>query len=203
MDHEEHHEQSMLYFWHGARRWNNPPQLQAPRKLRYEHGAGIYLTNSVNRAIDYSKNGGQLVLCGLDRNLGLLDKVSLPIDQILEGIELLPRVRNRHTIKMFLQGVSEERFFHGNVPLSFLLNELITSENLSGRNGMMFSQWLVSKGVDAAVQSIDNNESYVVVFNPKIIVTSKIFDKKTAQQIGSFEPIAQQLGTILSSARLD
>lgn len=203
MDAINNAEEKPLYFWHGARRWNNPPELQPPRKARYEHGSGIYLTNSVDRAIEYSKNGGQLVLCGVNRNVGLLDKVSLPIDQILDGIELLPRVRNRHTIKMFLQGVSEERFFHGNVPLSFLLNELITSENLSGRNGLMFSQWLVSKGVDAAVQSITKDESYVVVFNPKIIVTSKIFDKKTAQQIGSFDPIAQQLGMVLSSARLD
>lgn len=200
---EDYEQQNLLYFWHGARRWSNPPELKSPRKSRYEHGAGIYLTNSVDRAIEYSKNGGQIVLCGVDRNVGLLDKLSLPIDQILEGIELLPRVRNRHTIKMFLQGVSEERFFDGNVPLSFLLNELITSENLSGRNGMMFSQWLVSKGVDAAVQSISHDESYVVVFNPKVIVTSKIFDKKTAQHIGSFEPIDQQLGMRLSSARLD
>lgn len=195
-------EQNLLYFWHGARRWNNPPELHPPRKNRYEHGAGIYLTNSVDRAIQYSKNGGQLVLCGVDRNVGLLDKVALPIDQILEGIELLPRVRNRHTIKMFLQGVSEERFFNGDVPLAFLLNELITSENLSGGNGLRFSQWLVSKGVDAAVQSISEKESYVVIFNPKVIATSKIFDKKTAQQIGDFEPIGQQLGLKLGSARL-
>lgn len=195
-------EQNLLYFWHGARRWNNPPELHPPRKNRYEHGAGIYLTNSVDRAIHYSKNGGQLVLCGVDRHVGLLDKVALPIDQILEGIELLPRVRNRHTIKMFLQGVSEERFFNGDVPLAFLLNELITSENLSGGNGLRFSQWLVSKGVDAAVQSISDKESYVVIFNPKVIVTSKIFDKKTAQQIGDFEPIGQQLGLKLGSARL-
>jgi len=183
---------NLLYFWHGARRWNNPPALHPPRKNRYEHGAGLYLSNNVERAIQYSKNGGQLVLCGVSPDVQLLDKVSLPIDEILQGIDLLPRVRNRHTIELFLKSVSEERFFHGDVPLLFLMNELITSDNLSGQNGLAFAQWLVSKGVDAAVQKIDANESYVVVFNPKVIVTSRIFDKGTARQLGSFLPLDQQ-----------
>lgn len=179
----------LLNFWHGARKWQDPPQLKAGRKSRYEHGVGIYLTNTLQRAISYSKGGGSLVLFGIDPSVRLLENTSASMEEIQEGLDTLPRLRNRHTIESFLTSVAQERFFNGNIPLQYVLNELINTENLGGAKGIEFSQWLVHKGVDATVHKVSAQENWMVVFNPAVVKTSKVFGKATAHHIGDFPPL--------------
>lgn len=180
-----------LKFWHGAQRWTGFPELRPSRPNCYECGPGIYLSNRNATARKYAKGGGQVVLIELDPSVVLLEESYLTLDEMLEGLASLPRVRGRKEIQAGLRK-SAQRHPDGRMPADYLMNYCVNYESLGGASGPALARWYASKGIDASVYSRPGGEDWVVVFSPEKIVSSRILSANDAFEVGDFEGLSEQ-----------
>lgn len=180
-----------LKFWHGAQRWTGSPELRPSRPKCYECGPGIYLSNRNATARKYAKGGGQVVLIELDPSVVLLEESHLSLEEMLEGLASLPRVRRRKDIEVGLRK-SARRHPDNRLPADYLMNYCVNYESLGGASGPALAQWYASKGIDASVYSRARDEDWVVVFNPEKIVSSRVLSVNDAFEVGDFEGMKDQ-----------
>lgn len=152
--------------WHGGARWESGPEIKPVKAGRYEAGPGIYLTSSYERARKYAKGGKVTTMVTLvDKSkIRWLESAKLDRSAILKFLYNTPRLRNRTQIAEYF-----EKFGADVVPANNLVNLCVNHDALVGMNGQVMAKWLVDQGIDASLHSPTSGESWVVVFNPKII----------------------------------
>lgn len=161
-----------LSFWHGSRRWESPPVIRHPRAGRSECGPGLYLTTSIARARSYSKGGGSLVHVELTPSVRWLEDSYFPLSVLESFLDETPRIRGRDSLRRDLRK-SATRHPDDKVPATYLLNLMVNSDALVGAPGAALATWLTSHGVDASRIEQSGNESWVVVFNPDVVIRAK------------------------------
>lgn len=166
-----------IVLYHGARRWDGPPRILEGRKGRTEHGPGLYLTTSLETARKYAKGGGYVMRIELEPRLGWLndDGKRISIEEILAFLSI-ERLRNRKKITEDILRYAS-RTSRSDAPLDVLVNLMVYHNALGGSIAPLVASFLVSKGVDAALVT-QNNEDWVVLFNPdKIRHATRLTDK--------------------------
>lgn len=179
-------EEINLNFWHGSKDWDGRHFITVQNRKKYKKSSGVYLTNRLETAISYNENSDFVVLICLSPDARTLNDIKLNVEDIQEGLNILKQFKNNHFFNMFLES-SKQRFFDGLIPLSIIFDELIDEESLSGPEGIVFSEWLYSKGVDVILEKVSDKETFVVLINPNIITKSKTFDLNTAKLISDFD----------------
>lgn len=188
-----------LRFWHGAQRWSGRAELRPSRPKCYECGPGIYLSNRQSTARKYAKGGGQTVLVELSPDVVVLEDIRLTLDEMLEGLASLPRVRGRKDIEAGLQK-SALRHPDGLMPAEYLMNYCVNYESLGGESGPALARWYVSKGIDVSVYTRPGDEDWVVVFNPDKVVSAQVLKADAAWEVGDFEKLSVQRDRLAKSA---
>lgn len=155
--------------WHGGRRWEGGPDVQPPSGGRYECGPGIYLTNRYLRAQKYAKGGGVTTRVTLADDIRWLEQATMPAEMLLEYLNTAPRLRRRSELlermRQTIQAQAKDR-----IPVSYLVNLLVNHDALAGQQGVALAQWLVEQGIDASLHTVNAEEQWVIVFNPKVII---------------------------------
>jgi 8-oxo-dGTP pyrophosphatase MutT (NUDIX family) len=168
-----------LVLYHGAQRWEGPPEIVAHRKGHAEHGPGIYLTTSYETAARYAKGGGSVYRIGLDPGVRWLQNARLPYAETAAWVKGLPRLRGKERI---LEGLARTAARVGSVlPAEILVNQFVNADAASGQHGPALAAFLVAHGADAGHVSRSGNEDWVVVFNPQVI---RSVTKVPAKQVG-------------------
>ena len=186
-----------LKFWHGAQRWSGQAQLRPSRPKCYECGPGLYLTTHQSTARKYAKGGGQTVLVELSPDVVRLEDCRLTLEEMLEGLASLPRVRARKEIEAGLRK-SAQRHPDGLMPAEYLMNYCVNYESLGGESGPALARWYASKGIDLSVYSRPGGEDWVVVFNPAKVVSAQVLKTNAAFEQGDFAGFATQREGLVS-----
>jgi hypothetical protein len=184
-----------LKFWHGAKRWEGRAELRPSRPKSYECGPGLYLTNHVNTARSYAKGAGQTVLLELAPSVVLLEDATLTLEEMLEGLASLPRVRGR---KEIVDGLKKAALRHpsGDLPACYLLNWCVNNDALGGDSGPALARFFVSKGIDASVYSRPGTEDWVVLFNMDKVVRATVMKSNAAWEVGDFPRLREQVAAL-------
>lgn len=153
-----------ITLYHGSRRWNGPPQVQRGRDGRTEHGPGIYLTTSYERARRYGKPRKVI----LDEDLAMLEGAEAPIAEILAYAKTM---RAKTRMLEDLQRSAQRLGPRERMPVSYLVNLAVNNDALTGAESQKLAAWLVSKGIDASLVEMSGSpEDWLVVFNPEKIL---------------------------------
>ena len=158
----------MIELWHGGRRWNDKPSVQAPRKGRYECGPGIYLTNQYDRARKYAAGNGITTLVSLRENITWLERKEVSLQAMEDYVRQTMGFRKRSLILEDLERTAH-RLDRDQLPANCLVNLCVNHDVLSGSQGVNLAHWLVEQGIDASLHVVNLIERWVVVFNPEII----------------------------------
>lgn len=171
----------MYQFWHGGKRWAGKPEVQASRQGRYECGPGIYLTNRYLTAKKYAAGGKVTTLATLVDNVRWLQDAKLPLNELLDFIDTVPRLKGRAQVKADFEQrcVRREMSMTDLCPVEYLVNILINAESLAGNVGLVLVEWLVRKGVDASLYLAHGQEQWVIVYNPAVIVKHAVVSGST------------------------
>jgi hypothetical protein len=172
----------MLKLWHGGSRWMGKPEVQAPRKGRYECGPGINLTTRYLTARKHAGGSNVTTLVTLADGVRWLQQAKLPLRELVEFLDTAPRLKNRRSItEDFLQRAVKRGLELDDLSsVETLVNVLINSEALAGKVGLHLVDWLVSKGIDASLHNAFGQDQWVIVFNPAIIVQHKVVSATNA-----------------------
>jgi len=166
-----------LQLWHGGARWVGGPEVQPPRAGRYECGPGIYLSTEYSDACKYARGGKVTTLVTLKPEIRLLENTKLPLAEVLEFVQRLPRLRKRAEIINDLEANVARQTVAGDPPAvhaSVLVNLCVNYEALSGTTGLALANWLVQQGIDATWHQAYGNRHWLIVFNPKIIQAHQV-----------------------------
>lgn len=169
-----------IVLWHGAHRWQAPPEVRPAAPTSSEHGPGIYMTTSSETAREFAKGGGSLVRFELDPNLTLIEDVWIPLDDALDFVRSRSRLRRRRELEEDLRRVAA-RYRQGQIargtyrgtgpltmPASVLVNLFVNYRLITGAHGPALARFLVERGADADVVT-RGTDDWLVLFNPKKI----------------------------------
>lgn len=178
-------------FWHGAQKWDGCPEIRPSRAKSYEHGPGIYLTNALDRAKSYARGAGCLVEVDLAAETRWLEGHRMPLSVMKEFLTQAPGLRHRREIVDHLNRVAE-RQGQESVLTSSLVNLCVNFDALTGKHGPALAKWLTAHGVDAS-HAEHGHESWVVVFNPSVIVATRIHRVATVDAQADFDAWKAQI----------
>lgn len=159
------------FFYHGAHRWEGPPEIRKARKGQIEHGPGLYLTTSIDTARKYAKGGGVVLRFEVETPLRWLEDARIPQTE-MERFVLHdmpgPRARRLKVIEDIRRHAA--RFGPDPALLTgVLVNLLLYYEVVKGDGGPVLARYLVARGIDAG--HVDKSgEDWVVLFNLDKIV---------------------------------
>lgn len=162
--------------YHGGNKWFGQPEIRASKKGQYEGGIGLYFTTNYETARTYAKGGKVVTKVHIDKQFKNIDNVDISVNDIIDFLMSLPRLKNKKEIIDRINAYSE-RLKSTNISASTLNNLIVNYEAGSGDNGVKVNQFLVHHGVDAEIQS-KSNEDWLVVFNTSIIKDHEIVNVK-------------------------
>jgi hypothetical protein len=160
-----------FFMWHGSKKWDGSPEIRAPRAKRYEAGPGIYFTTNYHTAYRYAKGGGSTFLGTLDRSMRLAEDALIPLDAALQFVKEAPRMRHKAEIAADLKANTERRKTDS-IAAVVLINLVVNYEAGSGAAGLAVARFLREQGIDASLAP-QSNEDWLVVINPKIILSMR------------------------------
>ena len=156
-----------ILLYHGGHRWEDPPKIVKHRKGNAEHGTGIYLTTSWERANRYSKGGGRVYRMELDPPRLWLHDAKVSVKQAVDFVQRALGPQRRIKILDGIQRASKA--IGGTIPAEILVNLFVNNGLSHGEPGAALSRFLVEEvGVDASLNHM-SGEDWVIVFNPKIL----------------------------------
>lgn len=180
----------MITMWHGGRRWAGAPEVRSPKQGRYECGPGIYLTNRYERARKYAKGGGVVQKVTLADGARWLEDTNLPVATLLDYVASARGMAHKASVREDL--LRAERREGDRLPVSYLVNLCVNHEAVAGKAGAALADWLAEQGIDASRHSVNAEEDWIVVFNPKIIRRHVVVSASTVTGCVDFPKVAQQ-----------
>lgn len=161
-----------ITLWHGGKDLEHTHrEVTSSKKGRWQHGPGLYLTNSYNRAQEYAKGSRKVYRVTINRGTEI-SKVQIPYTDVLAfANQYIPTSKR----KQFLMSIQEnmERMGTDSVGANVFLNLIINWESVPSSKTNIVAQFLVQHGVDYAISSFGGfaNEKVVVLFNRSKIVS--------------------------------
>ena len=155
---------STLVLWHGAHRWEGPPQLRPAGKGKSEEGSGLYLTTSEQTASKYAKGGGAVLRFEIDSDLRLLEDAWLDTADVVAFVESIPRLRNKKQVLADIQRAAGRQPDPTKIPAYVVENLMVNHDALKGEAGPALARWFVSRGIDANVIR-RSDEDWLVLYN--------------------------------------
>ena len=159
-------ESDYIKLYHGGKKWSKwNAEVSAPKKGRYEAGAGIYTTTYYETAQKYARGSNVVSIVYIDKDITLADNVNLPIEDLVNFVKLYIGPKNR---KQFLSNIEDSYQRMKRFPASHLLNLSVNFE-IGGKQAMEVMKFVVEHGVDASLQKMSGDEEWLVIHNPTII----------------------------------
>ena len=161
-----------ITLWHGGKGLEHShSEVASSKKGRWQHGPGLYLTNSYARAQEYARGGRKVYRVTINRGTDIT-KVELPYKDVLAfANQYIPSSKR----KQFLMSIHEnmERMGGDTVSANVFLNLIINWEAIQSSKTNILAQFLVQHGVDYAIDKFGGyeNEQVVVLFNRNKIVS--------------------------------
>lgn len=183
---------AVLVLWHGAKRWDGPACVRPPREGHYECGPGIYLTTHYSTACKYSRGGGALMRMELDPGLHWLEKSKLDLAMVNDFVKDLPRLRKRREILADLASNAQRMQSH-QVDAAVLVNLGVNHRAFAGQIGCEVAKFLAAQGIHASLNAKSGTEEWVVVFDPRVILSVKKVPASSIDSDFDFPGIADQL----------
>ena len=173
----------MIVLYHGSRRWSGPPQILPGSKGRSEHGPGIYLTTSIETARKYARGGGRVIRFEIRTPIRWIDDpgTRIPIEEMVSFLESIYRLRGRDKIIDDLERYAA-RVGRRDLPPSVLVNLMVNYDALVGEAGPRIAAFLVSHGIDAAIDA-RGQEDWVVLFNPDLVLRAEPLTDRDAKDV--------------------
>jgi len=181
-----------VVMWHGAQRWQGPPEVVPQPPTSAEHGPGIYMTTSAEFAREYAKGGGVLVRFEVDPGLTLLEDVQMPLADAVEFVRSRPRLKSRGVLISDLEA-NAARMRPREIRLGratesspmmiwseVVLNLFVNHRAIAGDQGPALARFFVEHGIDASIVT-RGTDDWLVVFNPKIIRSWRVVPAKHAE----------------------
>ena len=165
-------ESGTITLWHGGKGLEHShSEVASSKKGRWQHGPGLYLTNSYARAQEYARGGRKVYRVTINRGTDIT-KVELPYKDVLAFANQYVSASKR---KQFLMSIQEnmERMGGDTVSANVFLNLIINWEAIQSSKTNILAQFLVQHGVDYAIDKFGGyeNEQVVVLFNRNKIVS--------------------------------
>ncbi len=186
-----------IRLWHGSQRWTGWPEIKASKKGQYECGPGIYCTTSLNTARKYSKGGGSIIEFVLSPDTNWLEDISIPHAEAIAWVKQAHHLHKKRILANDLVEVFDRREqvrTSGMMPLSYLVNLAVNHECLSGQAAPEMAEFLVSKGAQASLCKQSSSDDWVVIFDPKALVS---FEPRKAKEIDwlrdQLAPVREQI----------
>lgn len=168
-----------LVFYHGAQKWEGSPEIVSHRKGHAEHGPGIYLTTSWQTAKKYAKGGGSVYRMELAPTTRWLQHTKIQTDKAVDFINSLSRIRNKKDILASVLRLSR----NDEIQAEYLVNAFVNADAASGQHGPALAEFLTRQGADASLVK-QSGEDWVVVFNPRKIVSTRKLTPKDVDTSG-------------------
>ena len=160
---------STFQMYHGGKRWSRiPSEIYPSKRGRYEVGVGIYFTNSYETARRYAKGSRVVHIVDIDRNFKELDKVNIPLSDVIGFLKGLGGLKHRSDIIDSINKNSA-RMQTDYISADILNNLIVNYEAGAGSVGVKIANYFVSKGIDAHIEDQSGDEYWLVVYNPNII----------------------------------
>lgn len=155
-----------IVMWHGGRNLEyNFKESQSAKGL-WEHGPGLYLTTSYERARQYAKGGGATYSVTVEDGSDI-DKVLIPIEKLTQFISenIIKSKRNEllddvHSNMKRMNSISH-------IKSDFFLNLIINLNALKKSNTAKLAEFLVENGADFGFTKNygGSDETVMVVYN--------------------------------------
>lgn len=152
----------MVNFFHGGSVWSHfDAKILPPKKNKCEAGIGIYLTTHYLTAKKYGRSVS--IISVIDQPV-LSHNVLIPIDEYIKFVKLYIGPKNRDTLLEY----TNKEFIQANHIVNLFVNLDIT-----GKQGLAMNDFIRTFKVDASIHNCSNNEQWLVVHNPKIIIKTQ------------------------------
>lgn len=184
-----------LVLWHGAKRWDGPPELKpGAKKGVVEAGPGLYLTTSADTAKKYARGGGKVIRFELSPDLRWVTDLHVPVDTLKAWVTERPKLRHKADLVADLDRYAARTKRHA-IPPQALVNLLIHYEALTGEHAPALALFLVSLGADGDLMrpplfARGPTEDWVVLYNLDKI---RSWRRAEPNEVVDLPPVAEQL----------
>lgn len=161
----------LVTMYHGGRNLESDyREVKSHKKGRWEHGPGLYLTDHLDRAVQYSKGGGKIYQVSFLPDVAKrIDNVIIPLEDMIAFVNRYALTKLRPTIVSDLRA-NMTRVGTDGVAAEVLVNLLLNWEAIPNSKTGILRQFLINHGVDyGQTRYGGRDETVVVVINPHII----------------------------------
>lgn len=190
--------------WHGSRRWDGDPEIRAAKKGRAEWGAGIYGSTHFETCTGYAKGGGKVQLLTIQKSR-VLEKSCIPLETVIAFINKnIPKSYRREMIEDCRDGaerVKDRILTHSSsvgdlqdgdiwFPAENLRNLMVNNDLSAGVRGVTLANFYAELGIGLSTSrgGMKSEEQWVVIYDPRIIVSWKAHTYETALEVGHVLP---------------
>ena len=164
-------ENNLITMYHGGRDLEfSYDEMLGNKSNQSQNGPGLYLTNYYGSARKYAKGGGKVYKVTFKRGIEI-SEVTLNIKETLHYLNNI-RLQNRKYLLNFINNKYKET-----IPAANLLNLLVNFDCITSGNSASIRNFLAINNIDYQVSynmAGFSGQTWVVIFNPKIIVTVTI-----------------------------
>lgn len=160
-----------LVYYHGAQRWEGPPELRPSRSAKVAvHGPGLYLTSNRRTAEKYAKGGGIVLRMELSPDLRLVSDVDIELSEMVAFVKGVERMRHKEHILADLHDYAKRRS-RTSIPANVLGNLMNHYGVAYGKPGDALVRFYLAHGIDGDVvdyvffSGMERDEKWLVLFN--------------------------------------
>ncbi|WP_338924930.1 hypothetical protein V0M98_35515 (plasmid) [Pseudomonas silesiensis] len=196
--------ENTFQIWHGSRRWDGDPEIQAAKKGRAEWGAGIYGSTHFETCTGYAKGGGKVQLLTI-QNTRVLEKSCLPLEVVIDYIKRFVPKPLRATLigdcEDIAENVKDMVLINRDpvgpqtegttwLPADILRNLIVNFDLSSGVRGVNLARFYAEQGIGVSLDKggSQTGEKWLVVYDPQLIVSWKGHTYESALDIGHILP---------------
>lgn len=163
-------ESKTIRLWHGGRDLESSYQETNCAKGLWEHGPGLYLTTSYDRARKYAKGGGATYLVEIEEG-NPISRIQCPIEDVEKFIQDNIIGKKRNPLLIDIHNNMKRMNSTTHIHIEHFLNLIINHEAIQKTKTDLLAKFLVSHGADYGVVKRygGGEETVLVVFNRKKI----------------------------------
>jgi len=177
---EDAESNDIISLWHGGRGLEHSFSEIVPNaKGRWEHGPGLYLTTSYNRASSYAKGSRKVYKVSFRKGTDIR-KVKIPIEDVLDFAKKYVVGRKREEFLDYIRSNMERMGSETEVDANVFLNLLVNDEAIASSKTPILVKFLVDHGIDYSIVRNygGSGETVVVLFNRAKIVKVEVYSAR-------------------------